>query len=321
MKRKSTKSIGIIITVILVCALAIGAFFVLQQREEPMPDDEIILIYEHSNWAWGRSYTVFFADTDGEVYAFDSSMPTYNLNDYEEGDLFEKMSAVKEYTDPVATIDKKMMQKIYNCGMKIDVRAPYAEESVAFDAGQTTIKFRNPETGEVIACYSTGDYLMELQDKNAKKLVDIFEKDVAEKFYAQDMARLYTQGDVPFVNIHCGYIHDGMEDQVMYVAEDKEEFFALMKAYPQDLLSGLTEEQMEQFVYFICYTEVSSTGYDLKDCAIMQYDGRIFFIKSKDSVYSGPDELVGEMMDGFCTVALFPKEALDVDLNDYKTPQ
>lgn len=150
--------------------------------ETELPEDEIIFIKRYMNGASGYEDKGYFVDSDGAAYAFDFSQDTYDVV-IEEENFLDKLRTLRGNTEPFATVDREILQEMYYYGMQIDPEAECSEESMACDMGQIMLIFHNTDTDECIVCYEDGDVIRELQDVNAHRVVDIYEKKMEDKLF------------------------------------------------------------------------------------------------------------------------------------------
>ena len=274
--------------------------------EAELPEDEVFLVSQYANGAWGHSYSATFIDTKGYVYSFDSSMDSYFFGGYEDDiGLSEEFDMIRQCCEPSAQLDIEIIKKAYALGMQIDPDAELESEQVACDAGQHTLYFINPETDEWIEVSSYGDVDCTPTDKYAKEFEKFY--DGQFKFNPARYYQLYVRGDIPIKSFNCGY--SDMVDGGFFFkdTEDLYAFSALSGIRADCILDGLDEYEQEYFDYFVYVTNVSSGGYDLKASAIANDGDRYYFISDYESVYPEPDSVQPAVMDGFCFVAAWPE--------------
>ena len=134
-----------------------------------LPEDEILIITDHKNGAWGYQSSMTFVMSDGSVYSSSESFEGYpdgrgsSLSDE------DRLALLKKYTLPVTTISEKQLLKIYNNIINIDpdARFTYSDE-YACDAG-TSITKVNVE-GKWVNISESGDQSGELNDRYARKV-------------------------------------------------------------------------------------------------------------------------------------------------------
>lgn len=141
---------------------------------EKLPEDEILIITEHKNYAEGYQSSITFVMSDGSMYSSKEYFNGYST-DFEHPLSYEDRAALlKKYTLPVAVIPEEQLLKIYNSMINIDPDAKFAySEETACDAGTGTTKV-NVE-GAWIKTEEYGDRNGELDDRYARKFNDLLD--------------------------------------------------------------------------------------------------------------------------------------------------
>lgn len=145
------------------------------QTEHTDPREDVMLIYQYTNWAWEYQNHGYFVTVDGDVYDFDFS-------DYDEtvvpngtSDVLTYLVDVAQSTEPSKHVDVSGLEGLL---LRVDSDARVSCEDAACDAGQWTLYgVRSDSDGggmEVFKLYSDGDRVEVLQDYYAKKLCKRF---------------------------------------------------------------------------------------------------------------------------------------------------
>ena len=114
-----------------------------------LPEDGIICLMRHVNWAEGYQDYGSFICTDGKVFTFDFSTHTYGSQDDDEyaDDFFGKLDLIRYNAEPDAVIEPERVKAIYAEGLQIGIGETFTTESAACDAGSSTLTFCDPVTG------------------------------------------------------------------------------------------------------------------------------------------------------------------------------
>lgn len=314
--KRVTQMIMVLMYIFVICICSIACGDNENNSEKiaaiELPEDEIIFISRYQAWDLGYLDSGYFVDTDGAVYAFDFSQYTYDMQNDEE--LFlKKLWVIRNLTEPFATIDIEVLKEIYYYGMMLDMAAEYSKEWMGCDMGQHSLIFRNAETDASIVFYEDGDVRGELQDASARHLVSVYEEYMMDKFVVKDYPHIYTYTTIS--GFDCGYV----ENEGKYIIFNEEQLHKVEAVTGYQLLDMTNERiDFDEYVYLVEFKNVPSTGYDLKASAIMYYNGAFDFITSSDSVYPGENDVVGEVMGGFCFIAEYPKAEFPYSEHGYK---
>lgn len=291
---------------------------------------EILIISQYINFAEGYQDEGVFIDSNGGVYFYSFSQPTYNLNKIAEEDYISKFKVIQKYTEPVCVLNEKTISRAKELCSKIEKSDSYETECTgSCDIG--SYKLYVQKEGELISCRESGDWEGALKSASAKKLMNFYDESILpqvdvhfELMPEDDLEKrwvyYYTDNALYLDNMHCGY--NGTEG--MYVITNEEERKSLEAVYGDDFgIGALREQYGEEYIFFVECVDVSSGGYDLKQQGFMCKNGTFGFIESEDSKTPGPDEMVTEAMDGFAFVAAFPEyianQFADAETGSYLT--
>lgn len=215
----------------------------------PLPEtSEIFLISRYVNYAWGYDDKGIFADTGGDVYAFDFSMEI-GSGSYKEN-MIEKFDILRDCTEPIFTIDSDDVSQLYSLGCLIDTNSELKSEFTACDAGSRTISFRDPDSGKITVCTESGDSTGTLNDKYAEDLVKLFEKIIAGKSTKNtEYPLIYTADAVYMDSIECNTQTNGKyllsnDDQLHILAEQ-------LNIPVDNILDDYNEYEYGRYVYFV----------------------------------------------------------------------
>lgn len=273
--------------------------------EEDIPENEILLVFRVTNGAEGYEDNGCIIDTSGDVYGFCFSQYGGYWGYQNSGmEFYDKLMLIRENTEPKFNVGSDVVRYIYKLGEQIDPDAGFKEESMACDYGQHTLYYYDADTGEMVECGAYGDIDETPKDVYAGQLWDYYQEKLARTQVPQ--VNLYTDGDVSMESIHCGYV-DGMDGKYFFPnAEDLRAFAARSGIECDSILDDMDEYEMQAYSYLLEIRNVTSTGYDLKADAIMNYNDQTEFLMSPGSVTPDPGAVVGTAMDGFCFVTAYP---------------
>lgn len=139
-------------------------------------NQDIVFIYQYTNWAWEYQNYGSFIDKNGKSYKFDFSEEPEDMS-YEE--MLDNMTEIME-NDNTSTgyyFNNEDMKYLYALLYKVDENSGFDEECVACDAGQRTlygVRYNKDGSAEKIQIYSDGDWLRKPNDKNAQKLYNYY---------------------------------------------------------------------------------------------------------------------------------------------------
>ncbi|MBP5608550.1 MAG: hypothetical protein J6X66_09840, partial [Lachnospiraceae bacterium] len=268
---------------------------------DDIPEDELFLLIRNTNGAWYKEDNGYAIYTNGDVYGYCFDLESRNHYDGESVDLEDALEYIRDNSEPSCNLGMDFVKEAYTYGVAIDPDAGFKSENMACDMGQSTLYFVNGD--ERVMVYSSGDNREDPEDKNARKLQELwYDTNVPNR----DQVRFYSGYDTSMVNIHCGYM-DGLDGR-FYLKNEEElrKFAALAGLSVAKVVENMEDYEKEYYSYFVEIQNVSSGGYDLKACAIMKNGGSYSFVMSKDSRVPDPDDTAAGMMDGFCFAAAYP---------------
>lgn len=135
-----------------------------------------VLARIRSNYAWGLQYEGTLIDSEGYIYSFDLSNRSDLLQSWgDEGKMLTHLY-YNNMLMPVDTINKNTIEKIQSLGRKVAASANMNSEGFAYDMGQDSLYLFDEDSSELILLSSTGDNICQLQDKNAKKIVKLYNR-------------------------------------------------------------------------------------------------------------------------------------------------
>ena len=188
-----------------------------------LPED-IILINNYLNYAWGYEQYGWFLTGSGDIYRYDFSnefIPEYLFSD-ETYSLIDMLKIIQANSKPTGKCDPAKVEKIYQEGMQIDPNAEYTSENTACDAGENRLEFYNNKTNELILVESTGDTEALPTDIHAKE-VRAYASDMDLNSTKEESVTLFTPNNYYFGYSNCGYM-DGLDGN--YVLFNKGELEA-----------------------------------------------------------------------------------------------
>lgn len=286
-------------------------------KKVEVPDNEILAISRYQNYAYGYQDAGTFICTDGKVYSFNFSQNIYGKDSgNSEEILLKKLKLIMEHAEPFVVIDKEDIQRIYSYIQEIDANDKCKTKNVAFDAGSKTLQFHNVSENKLILCRESGDYEGELKNRAGTALLDFYDNTILsvisqaeESSQTNSSNYLYTNEDINFYNIHCGYT--GKEGT--YIIKEKADVRKVKEATGIDLSDFQWNRNFpnEHYVYVMKLEDVSSTGYDLQSNAVLIRKDNVTFLSSPESKVPEEGKEYGEAMDGFCYIAEVPKCAIE----------
>ncbi len=284
-----------------------------KEEETELPENTIVVVNYHINEAWGYAHNGMFIDSEGEVYLFSFDQEEYR--GVGNTPMMEKLEIIHQYAKPATTIDVTLVQKLYERGMQISAEETYETENVACDAGAHVLSFYNDREQKLVRCRETGDNEGELESRAGRNFIKYFDRSILGAISEQNEkqeynpAKAYYYGaDDLFIKNYHGY----MGSRFTMLIDGKDDLEELEATFGDDL--GISDwygkEGMDRifdsYVFYVQYDSVSSTGYNLIKKGIFIQEDRIFFISDPASTAPGPEDIVGEMMDGFFYIGAIP---------------
>ncbi|MBR3142004.1 MAG: hypothetical protein IKF09_02520 [Clostridiales bacterium] len=168
-----------------------------------LPEDEILIICDYGNGAWGYQSSITYVLSDGSIYSSREGFEGFPDSAGHSLSSDDRLTLLKKYTLPVATLPQDDLLKIYNNIINIDsdARFVYSDE-YACDAGTSTTKV-NVE-GKWVEIEESGDRNGELNDRYARKankLIDDAFASVRET--RKDPAHVYSATETFIGTFEC----------------------------------------------------------------------------------------------------------------------
>ncbi len=290
-----------------------------------LPEDGIICLIRHVNWAEGYQDYGSFICTDGKVFTFDFSTYTYGSQDDDEyaDDLFGKLDLIRHNAEPETVLEPERVKAIYSEGVKIGSGETFTTESAACDAGSSTVTFCDPVTGNQVCLSEYGDYEGALKNKHAEKIRELVQNILP---WNTNRTKLCTVGAISsdrgicepsdcegnYLLLSTEQLDDLAEksgcpvDRVLRSDRDRGEnrsFFAVIKNYkkgdkvpvPRGLISGSGkigiacdgEETMTGDCCF-WYVFVYNKGNDVMVQDLEDFSGNLWTVPAEHDVNSDP---------------------------------
>jgi hypothetical protein len=276
-------------------------------KESILPkENEILLVERRSNGAWGYHDSGWFYTSLGQVYSFNFDQLSYpGMGGLGFGD---KLALIRDSVRPAGEVDLTLLEDIYDYGMKVDPDTDMDVENEMCDYGEDSIIFHNIRTDEWIICYEQGDSTGYRVDRNARKLADLWmeEEDSAVTLKEKNPDHLFTPGDVPIESIHSGRIKLDDPKKKFYIAEGEEVLkkFAAEKGFDvSGFLSGLSESNKEEVVFFLQINNVVNTGVDFETAGVLFDETSLRFLESRNNRYEEDGEVDPDRLDGYIYIA------------------
>ncbi len=178
-KWKIVKKISIaIISIFLVYCIGCSKLFKVKTISQIYLND-ILLLEQYLNYAWGYQNSVRYLDRYGYVYEYSFSDeirdPLMEYKIKSEEDYLKTVLNESYYSGrPIGKIDEKKLKKILEELCYVNMGASKTEKHTRYDAGQHTLYLVANDT--LLELHSHGDYEKELQDSEAKKTTKIWDK-------------------------------------------------------------------------------------------------------------------------------------------------
>ena len=282
-----------------------GSSVVTQHRDD-ISGDDVLLVSERSNWAWGYHNTVKFCEADGDVYCYTSSMDRYPYGDREKAiSVTDSIDIVREYGEPLARIDSEKLLEIYDIASGVSPDAEFTVTNARCDYGQDTIYCVSKDTGQLVKLESIGDNDEICTDKKAHKAAEKYSKLLSNNPTSEvGPVDLYSCADIIIESFECDY----SGEDVFIVAH------------------GYEELKKVADIYGISFGKIINSDF-CQDC-IGTDDANLPFvitISEKTSpakaVFSQGDKLdmirTGENEGAYCTAAVMPDNVLFVNDDKY----
>lgn len=270
-------------------------------------EDDIILVRDYSNYAWGFVRYGYFVDGKGNIYNYNFTDGYYAdviLNNEDTYSMTEELQIIQKYAEPTGSCDVSLVNKIYNEGLQIDPTAKPETGMTACDAGQSNLYFHNPKTDEFIVINGAGDSELIPTDKHAQVISNL-EGQVGASERSNEPIMLFTPDYYYYANSHSGYM-DGLDGNYVLLSQGEVKAFEELTGFDVNALfpdiSTDEEYSYGRYIYFVNIENVPSTGYNIVYDAMLKQGDKYVFIQGKDYKTPDPEELVGEAMDGFINV-------------------
>ena len=225
-----------------------------------LPEDEILIIFGHQNNAWGSQSYMTFVMSDGNIYSSEEYFDGYNSYDSKGLSVEDRAALLQKYTDPVASIDKAKLLKLYQNIVKIDPDAEFVyEDEYACDAGTGYTKVN--VNGEWVWISESGDRTGALDDRYARKTDHLIDGYFSSVDFKQP-ANVYS-GNITFIGtFDCPKATTKQPRRIITNLDE-------LKAFEKD--TGISLSGNECFEYFY------NTDYDVFEwmcigVEIFQYD-------------------------------------------------
>ena len=281
-----------------------------------LPEDEILIITDHKNGAWGYQSSMTFVMSDGSVYSSSESFEGYPDRNGSSLSDEDRLALLKKYTVPVTTISEKQLLKIYNNIINInpDARFAYSDEH-ACDAG-TSITKVNVE-GTWVKISESGDSNGELNDRYARRVDKLLSgafKDANEN--RRPAANVYSDSETFIGTFECPKTTSKDTRRIITNADE-------LKAFEKDTGIRLSDnERFEDFyeteysafdwmcigVEIVVYPEYLSLD-DVSADAFVVSDPYVGFAYIEDPTIDVSDDVVPQKC--YCHIVQLPSYNLE----------
>ncbi len=267
--------------------------------------EDIILISNYSNYAWGYEENGWFLTGSGDIYRYDlcdNYIPEYYFSD-ETYSLYDMLEIIRDNSKPTGKCDPSKVEKIYCEGMQVDPNAEYTSENSACDAGESTLQFYNKKTDELILIEATGDTEKLPTDKHAIEVrnnaggMDLNSEN-------NEYVTLFTPNNYYFGYSECGYLENLDGNYVLFNKEELEAFKEMTGIDIPSLLPEAFSPDIDYgtYTYFVKITNVPRLDHNIHYDVLLKQGETFKFIPAAD--YYEPDftDREDETRDGFINV-------------------
>ena len=279
-----------------------------EAASEPLYDiDGAIFRYGSGS---GTGFSRYFIMENGDIYGYSERFLNY---EGEESDVKESIETLMYNNMKIGTMEADYLDKLTDLAIETK-DAEREDKHVSEDAGGESAYFIDPETGDEIRFYESGDNILVSDDEKLQELWELWEGRDEYVTIENKTPCFTTEG---FCSFNCGYKDtDGLN---FVVFENADAFEGAMKNWGINWESeapDLLKKMKDSDRIFVYYTDVASGGYDLKSSRFFsQGEGVYGFLESPDSVRPAPDSEVPAVMDGFISIARWRTSG-----DEYKLP-
>lgn len=281
-----------------------------------LPEDELLVIYDFGNNAWGYHSRMTFVMSDGSVYSSEEMFDGYPDNLGQSLSDEDRLALLRKYTLPVVTIPEKQLLKIYNNMIKIDPDAKFVySDEYANDAG-TGITKVNVE-GKWVMIEEYGDRSGELDDRYARRVNTLLDGAFTSvRDSRKDPAHVYSSTETFLGTFECTPLTSKYTKKIITNIDE-------LKEFEKD--TGIDLQNNESFGYFgdptydsfswcciaieiVVYPEYLSLE-DVSADAFVVSDNYVGFGYVTDPVIDESDDVVGQKC--YCHVVQLPGYQLE----------
>lgn len=271
--------------------------------------DRIVFTYARTNSAWVPTNNVFVVMGDGRIYAWSNLPTTWSVKNGLDND-----GMILEITDKIrklpvmAQMDMNYLQELYIAASKVDPNASVEKKHMKSDFGQQILTYWDEEQKPFVVL-NRGDTDFIIDDPNIATIEDLWENftNHVEEKVQFDTFGFYTKKTTPMTTWNCGYVE--LPDEETYcVFPNYETFLKKAEEWHLDVPDmGIGDDPtMLEWPVFVKFDIFSTMGHTRDYDAIVREDEKVFLLMADSCKDPDPDQMVGEAMDGYVTVALFP---------------
>ena len=283
---------------------------------DPEPDiqidpDRILFTFEYNNYAWGAQSDIMAVMGDGRIYSF-SNLPTKMNNnvDYDTR-IVNHVTELAANFEPKGQFESGFLDELYSYASKVDPNANYTEKHEMCDYGQNTLYYWD-ENGNKVILINTGDVRYIIDDLNVPPIEALWgdwQSHIKDSKQYQDV-KLFTDSEMPIKCWQCGYIELPQGSSGKYVFKNYEEFSKAAEEWGLDVpdLGIADDEFLLNQPVFVQFEIFNSIGHFRDYTGFVVADDEYFFLKSSKCSDPLPDQSVGQAMDGFVTVGVYPEK-------------
>ena len=293
------------------------------QKTVELSPDRIVFTYSRVNYAWTAHNDVLAVMGDGRIYTW-SNLPTdwsvkNNLDN--DGMILENIEKISKLP-AVATMDMDYLQMLYVAASKVDPNATVEKKHMMDDYGQGVLTYWDEEK-KPFQVINKGDVDYIIDDPNIATIEELFESFASHIEVKQEWEyfSFYTEKTAPMTTWNCGYV-DLPDGEKNYVFPNYETFLKKAEEWHLDVPDlGIGDDQtILNWPVFVKFDLFSTMGHTRDYEAIVREEEKVFLLAADSCSDPDPDQMVGEALDGYVSVALLPM-APGQDLSGFVTEE
>ncbi len=269
-----------------------------------MPEDEIILIKDYQNYAWGHVNRGYFMDTSGDIYCYCFEKALYCMLPPEgKSDIIERLEIIREHTEPCAKVPLSTVRKIYINGMMIPVFSKMLVKGCGYDGGQKSIYSCNPLTNRITKCQSLGDAEKTSLSWNARRIAAIVQEELSDIERDYNSGSFVTSKEITIETKNCEHI-DKSKKYCLFYGEQLKELEKEHDFQLDSMWAKMDENDKYRYVYLVEFIKTDTPEKVPEATGVLMVDGNLDFVVDGDRA----DAVGNEAGDGqgICYIAAYP---------------